>query len=68
MASIKIVIPKTGLSQGKRTPVIEVDGVVGTSCATLTGALVDRLGTQVAEETQKPEYHQQVDQRLQQGL
>jgi len=68
MASLKITIPKTGLSKSQRTPTIDVEGVVGSSCSTLTGALVERLGTQVVSETQKPEYHQQVEQRIDQGL
>lgn len=68
MATLKITIPKQGLSESKRTPTIDVDGVVGNSCATLTNALVERLGTQVDTETIKPEYHQQVEQQLNQGL
>lgn len=68
MATIKITIPKKGLSENKRTPTIDVDGVVGTTCVNITNALVERLGTQVESETIKPEYHQQVEQQLNQGL
>lgn len=68
MSSIKITIPKQGLSENKRTPTIDVNGVVGNGCAAITNALVERLGTRVETETIKPEYHQQVEQRLNQGL
>jgi hypothetical protein len=68
MAQIKITIPKTGLSKGARTPVVDVTGVVGTSCTELTSPLLERLGTKAAEEVMKPEYYQSVEQKLDQQL
>ena len=68
MAQIKITIPKNGLAAGKRTPVIDVDGVVGNTCTSLTAPLLERLGAQPANEVIKPEFYQSVEQKLDQQL
>lgn len=53
---IKILIPRDGISTGKRKPVIEGEGFVGEECTTATSVFTRQLGD-VSEEL-KPEFYE----------
>ena len=62
---ITVIIEKDG------TVSIEIDGIVGPSCKTITEALQKRLGAQVLESTEKSEMYMELDnvrQKVTQGL